>query len=220
MINKESILEEYIAMRGGTTVAVPVSDKDFDVSWKLTVRKVREYKYIGNSIPVVLEQGLTLPEDGEDLYMFIPPDTSNIYDNMTDISDVSSFLEPKKFNTQLRAVYLKEDINNMVSWIVSADYDRVNEVIIIDNFAGHRGETCLMLYELKEDYFQISYLNTKEQNWFTDYLYAILDYIIGRKLKRAGVEEGDEFISDGKEGKSSLIEEAGGVFVYPTLLFT
>lgn len=219
MITKKELLDEYIISRGGTTIAVPLDDKDYDVSWDITVRKIREHKYIGKSIEVTLQQGISLPEDGSDLYKFIPPETASMFDD--DSLGISSFINstPSLLDSGLRTIFLREDIENMVSWIVSASYDKVSGQIVFENFAGHEGETALMLYELNIDSFDISYLDSSEQNWFVDYLYAILDIIIGYKFRRIGSEEGEAFLNDGKEAKDRLMESIRTIFVYPTLLF-
>lgn len=214
---KQQILDEYIVTRGGTTINVPIDDREFETAWNITTRKVTANKLIQKSIAVTLTSGLTLPDDGNDFYMFVPQSAEDIFEDMDYVS--TEYQNVNSYENGLRAIYMREDLRNMVDWIISAKYDRVTNQIIIDNYAGHQGEPALMLYELKEEFFDISFIVNQERVWFIDYLYGILDVIIGYKFRRAGVEEGESFLSDGKEAKDKLEEELGATFISPTLLF-
>lgn len=214
---KKQILDEYVVTRGGTTIHVPIDDREFEASWDITVRKVMANKLIQKSIPVVLGTGLTLPDDGNDFYMFVPQAIENLFEDIDFVS--TEYQDVDSYESGLRAIYMREDLRNMVDWIISAEYDRVTREVVIKNYAGHEGEPALMLYEIKEEYFEIYYLVNQEKIWFIDYLYGILDIIIGYKFRRAGLEEGESFLSDGKEAKDKGEESLGTTFVSPTLLF-
>jgi len=219
MSNLESYTEEYKVLKGGELLLVPLNDKEFKTAWNIAVRNVREHTYIGSVFTTTLSSSITLPEDGDDVLDIVPASTEvSITDYGTGgVTDLTT----DQLETLLRAIYLDEDIRSMSSWVVDFEFNRVSKEVEVYNFAGHEGETCLVYYQLKSEYFQTDFLSQKESNWFIDFFYAILDTILGSKLRRHPENvDGQSLIDEGKETITELKETAMGVFIKPVLLIS
>ena len=213
-MTKEDYFDEYKITRGGELLLVPISDKEFTVAWKMAVRFIREWKYIGKSFITTLSSSIQLPDDGDDVLDVVIPDSSWIT-----FSDVDEISNADNLEELLRAVYLEEDLRSLVRGIVDFEYNRVSGFLEVYNYAGYQGDQCIVLYQLKEEFFEAHYLSQKERNAFIQYVYAVLDIIIGTKLRRhPDNEDGQAFIDDGNEKILTLKEEAVQIFIQPVML--
>jgi len=217
MATKQNYIDEYIILRGGELVTIPLGDKEFDTAWKMAIRFVREFKYIGKFFATPLIASFPLPDDGDDIMKIVPSSYSG-YNYST--SDFESIYTSSEFETVIRSIYLEEDIKNITQWVIDYEYDKVNEVVNVYNFAGHENENCLVYYQIKEEFFKINYLTQKERNAFIAYFNGILDIILGNKLRRyPDNTDGSEIVSEGKEAIAMLREDAINTFIEPVLVF-
>jgi len=213
MKTKEDYYDRYRITRGGELLLVPISDKEFVVAWELAVNFIREWKYIGKSFITTLSSSIELPEDGDDVLDIVVPSNGSFYNYDTNTDDT------ERLEEILRAMYLAEDLKAMSSWVVDFEYNRVSGMLEVFNFAGHEGEQCIVMYQLREEFFEAHYLSQKERNAFIKYFNATLDIILGTKLRRHPEnEDGQSFIDDGKEVIDGLNEEAVQIFIEPVLL--
>jgi hypothetical protein len=219
MSNKQSYIDEYKVLRGGQLLIIPLNDLEFKTAWNIAVRNVREHTYIGSVAPMTLSSRMSLPDDGDDILDIVPISTDfNIVD---DGIDVTVDLTTDQLEGLLRAIYLNEDIRSMSSWVIDFNFNRVTNEVEVYNFAGHEGENCLVYYQLKEEFFNPRFLSQKGRNWFISFFNAILDTILGSKLRRHPENtDGESLVSEGKADIIDLKETAMGIFIEPVLLIS
>ena len=219
MLTKDDLITEYKVTRGGSTVDIELVANDFDVAWKLAVRYLRQRHYIGRAFKTSLRYEFDLPIDGDNVYKIIPPTyTDYRITNLNGELDIE-YSTPQKLEESLRNLVFNEDLRNISSWLIAYDYDRIARKVRVTNFGGFEGATCLVLYELSAEYFNINYLKQSAQNIFVKYFEGVLDTILGRIRRKYPDSDGEALVSDGKEAMASCDEDVMNYLNEPVFLY-